>query len=51
MSGRFFPFPAQERFARSAEHELRFDVSAQKSNTLKNAEKSSISEKIEKPLS
>ena len=51
MSGRFFPFPAQERFARSAEHELRFDVSAQKSKALKHAEKTSIGEKIEDQLS
>ena len=51
MSEKSNPFRGQERFARSAEHELRFDVSAQKSEVLKNDEKISINEKSEEQLS
>jgi hypothetical protein len=44
---KIYPFPDQERFARSAEHARRFDVSTQKSESQKNAEKISIDEKNE----
>jgi len=50
-SERNFPFPDQERFAHTPEHELRFDFSVQKSETLKNLKKSSISEKKEEQIS